>query len=108
MKNIIYLDDLPQQEIIPGFKGKFIHSDSMTVSYWDIKKGSILPEHQHVHEQISQVIEGEFKLTINGNSKILKPGIAAVIPSNAIHSGEAITNCKVMDIFSPAREDYKI
>lgn len=80
----------------------------MTVSYWDVKKGSKLPEHSHHHEQISQVMEGKFQLTIEGESMDMQLGSSAVIPSNAVHSGIALTDCKVMDIFAPAREEYMV
>jgi len=36
----------------------------------------------------------------------MKAGDIAVIPSNAIHSGQAITDCQLLDVFSPVREDY--
>lgn len=107
MNNIINLNQITQKELIPGFKGSFVHSSTMTVSYWQISKGSVLPEHSHHHEQISQVIKGEFELTIDGKKHIMTPGLLAVIPSNAVHSGVALTDCKIMDIFSPVREDYK-
>jgi len=108
MSNFIEIKTIKQIEIVPGFKARFVHSNSMTISYWDVKKGCKLPEHKHHHDQISQVTEGKFELTIDGISKIMEPGKVAIIPSNAVHSGEAITDCKVMDIFSPVREDYKI
>ncbi len=108
MKKFIDRNSLKSHNMIPGFKARFIHSDKMTISYWDIESGSQLPEHSHPHEQISQVLEGKFKLTIGGESMLMTPGITAVIPSNAIHSGEAMTGCKVMDIFVPVREDYII
>lgn len=31
----------------------------------------------------------------------------AIIPSNIPHSAKALTACKVTDIFSPVRKDYK-
>jgi quercetin dioxygenase-like cupin family protein len=108
MENFINVEFLDAHEMIPGFNAKFVHSESMTISYWEIKKGSTLPEHAHPHEQISQVMEGLFELTIAGTSQIMKPGMVAIIPSNIIHSGKALTDSKVMDIFCPVRKDYMI
>ena len=101
------LKDIPQLEPVSGFKGKFVHSFNMTLVFWEIRAHSFFPEHSHVHEQLSIVTKGEFELTIDGKTMILRPGIVAVIPSNARHSGRAITDCEVTDVFSPVREDYK-
>jgi quercetin dioxygenase-like cupin family protein len=108
MENFITIKEQKSHEIIPGFKARFIHTENMTISFWKIKKGSKLPEHSHPHEQVSQVMKGIFQLTVDGITKDMKPGQAAVIPSNAVHSGMAISDCTVMDIFAPAREDYKV
>ena len=62
------LKDLAARELIPGFNGKMIHTDDMTLAYWDIKAGSVLPEHAHFHKQIAQVISGEFELTVDGKA----------------------------------------
>jgi quercetin dioxygenase-like cupin family protein len=105
--SIVDLDKLPKKEIVPGFLGSMIHTDQVTVAYFDIKAGSILPEHHHVHEQISSLIKGEFELTIDGKIHQLKPGKVAVIPSNIPHSGKAITDCTIIDVFSPTRDDYR-
>ncbi|MGF1923443.1 MAG: cupin domain-containing protein, partial [Bacteroidia bacterium] len=59
------------------------------------------------HEQITEVREGEFQLTFAGETKIYKPGMIAVIPPHVEHSGVALTDCKLLDIFLPVREDYK-
>ena len=53
------------------------------------------------------MIEGKLELVIDGVSTVLEPGMIANIPSNVIHRGKALTNCKVTDVFSPTREDYK-
>lgn len=104
----INLKDVPAKELLPGFSGKMIHTDNMTLAYWDIKAGSILPEHSHVHEQVAaQVIAGEFELTLEGETQLMRAGDIAVIPSNVKHSGRAITDCQLLDVFSPAREDYQ-
>ncbi|OEK02346.1 cupin [Roseivirga sp. 4D4] len=103
----VQLDEIQSKELLPGFSVKFIHAEKMTLAYWDIKAGSVLPEHSHPHEQVAaQVMSGEFELTLEGESKVMKTGDVAVIPSNAVHSGKAITDCQLLDVFSPVREDY--
>jgi quercetin dioxygenase-like cupin family protein len=102
------LADIPAKEIFPGFLGRMIHTQHLTISYWDVTAGSEVPLHHHIHEQMATVLEGEFELEVNGISQVLIPGMVAVIASNIPHRGVAITNCKLMDIFTPVREDYKI
>ena len=99
--------DIEQKEIIKGFKGRFVHTDSFTISFWEIDAGAELPLHSHFHEQTTQVTEGKFLMTINGVTKTYTPGTILKIPSNIEHKGKAITDCKITDIFSPVREDYK-
>jgi len=98
---------IPQREIIKGFKGRFVHTKNFTIAFWEIGEGSVLPEHAHIHEQTTQVLEGTLELTMNGKTHICTSGQIAVIPSNVIHKGKAITACKLIDTFSPVREDYK-
>jgi len=102
--------DIPQlkeNEVVPGFRGKFIHSEKMTVAYWTITAGSVLPEHKHPHEQIVNLISGEVEFTLGGETRKITPDTSVVIPSNVIHSGKALTDCYIIDIFHPVREDYK-
>ena len=103
----IVLKKIPSKEIMPGFSGRLVHSANMTFAHWDIKAGAPLPSHSHAHEQVVNVIEGEFELTVNGESHLLQANDVFIIPSDAIHSGKAITDCKIIDVFYPVREDYR-
>ena len=93
--------------MIPGYSARFIHTERMTLSYLDVKAGAALQEHSHPHEQVSTVIEGEFRLTVDGEQIDFGPGSVIVIPSNTKHSGLALTDCKLLDVFTPVREDYR-
>lgn len=101
------LNTLPSKELMPGYHGKMVHGNQLTWAFWTVEKGAVVPEHQHPHEQIMHVVEGDFEFTLDGETKICKPGDIVHIPSNLPHSGKAITPCKLMDVFSPAREEYK-
>lgn len=103
----IELSSVEAQEIIPGFQARFVHGDSYTLAFWDVVAGAELPEHSHVHEQAAQVLEGRFELTVEGEIHVCGPGAVVLIPSNAVHSGKALTDCKLMDVFTPVREDYR-
>ena len=101
------LKDLEEREIVPGYRVKFVHSENMTLAYWDVDQGAALPEHSHPHEQIANVLEGRFELTVDGEPRILEPGMVAVIPGGVPHSGVALTPCRLLDAFHPPREDYQ-
>lgn len=103
----ISISTLKSIELLPGFDGKFIHTENMSLGYWSIKAGSVLIEHAHVHEQVTHILEGKFEMTINGETNIIEPGMIAVIPGGSNHSGRAISDCMALDVFQPVREDYK-
>jgi quercetin dioxygenase-like cupin family protein len=104
---MINLKDIKSREVVPGFFGKFIHGQSSTVGVWDIKAGSSLPAHQHPHEQITYVLEGELQMKIGDEDFHFTEGMMHVIPSNTPHSARALSNCRVIDVFVPVREDYR-
>ena len=103
----IDIKDIRELEPVPGYHGRFLHCENMTVAFWEIEAGAVMPEHAHPHEQVFTILEGEFDLTIADETKRCIPGHAAVIPSNVPHSGRAITPCRVIDIFYPVREDLR-
>ena len=101
------ISEIEQKEIFKGFKGRFIHMETFTIAFWEIEAGSELPLHSHIHEQTTEIIEGELEMTCNGVTKVYEPGEIITIHSNVEHSGKALSNCRLTDIFCPVREDYK-
>ncbi len=101
------IENIKQKELLSGIKARFIHTNHNTIGFVELEKGAVLPEHSHVHEQTTQVIEGELELTVDGKTIVLHPGTIITVPSNVVHSAVALTFCRVTDIFYPIREDYK-
>jgi quercetin dioxygenase-like cupin family protein len=107
-KKMIEINALPQHEIKEGFKARFVHTENLSLGYWDVEEGAVLPMHSHFHEQVTQVLEGKFELTVGDETKIYENGQLVVIAPHIVHGGKALTKCKIFDIFSPVREDYKV
>lgn len=103
----VNVSNIPAREIIPGYNGRLIHSDHMTVAYWSITAGSPIPRHDHPQEQIVNMQEGRFELTVDGEPHVLTAGDIVVIPPNVPHSGVAITDCRILDVWTPPRDDYR-
>jgi quercetin dioxygenase-like cupin family protein len=101
------LEDIPVRQTWPGFYGRMVSGDKSTLAFWDIKKGSQGLEHHHVHEQITYVVEGQLEMIIGGEKYFLTAGSVHVIPSNVPHSAYAVTDCRLIDSFAPARDDYR-
>jgi quercetin dioxygenase-like cupin family protein len=101
------LSDVPEREVLPGFRGRFIHTDSMALTYWNIDTDCGIPAHAHPHEQVVNMLEGELELTVAGVRHVLRPGQVFVIPGNVEHSARALTPVRVLDVFTPVREDYR-
>ena len=93
-------------KIWEGIYGKIHHSQNVTCAHITIQKGAILPEHFHAQEQWSHLLEGEMEFTVGGETQLLKTGQTAYIPSNVPHSAKTFTECKLIDVFSPTREDW--
>lgn len=103
----VQVDQLPSKEILKGYHARTIHTGTMTFVYWTVEAGHSIPEHSHIHEQVAHVLSGEFELTVDGETRNLTPGLVAVISPNVRHGGRAVTDCLLLDVFHPERDDYK-
>jgi quercetin dioxygenase-like cupin family protein len=101
------IEAIEAKELVPGFAARFVHAENMTFAYWDVAEGALLPSHDHPHEQVVNILAGRFELTVEDDTRILDAGDVVVIPSNAAHSGRALAECRILDVFHPVREDYR-
>jgi len=94
--------------VAPGVKRKVQQDgEHLMLVQVTLEKGSVVPEHQHRHEQITFVVTGHIQATIPGKVVDLRPGDSIRFPSNVPHRVTAIEETLVMDVFSPPREDFR-
>jgi len=93
--------------IFPGVQSVMEHSAQITYGCVNLEEGVIVPLHSHPHEQWTYILEGQMEFTLDGEKQLLTSGMGAFIPSHALHGAIAVTACKVIDVFTPVREDYR-
>jgi mannose-6-phosphate isomerase-like protein (cupin superfamily) len=89
-----------------GWSGRFFHSENMTFAHWDIAADAAdLHEHEHLQEEVWNVVEGQVVLVVGGCEKRLGPGMAAVVAPNTPHSVKPVGACRVIVTDYPVRHD---
>jgi len=101
------IKELTPKQLTPGITGYYAHGEKHSFGLVELKAGSRVPMHQHLNEQITFILEGQLDMIIDGKPCSLTSGMYHIIPSNILHSAVAVTDCKLIDTFSPVREDYK-
>jgi mannose-6-phosphate isomerase-like protein (cupin superfamily) len=89
---------------LPGWSGRFFHSENNTFALWDIAADAApLHEHHHPEEEVWNVVEGELLLTIDGDERPLGPGSGAIVPPGTPHSARVTTACRAVVVDHPVR-----
>ena len=100
-------DHVEKEQVTPLLARQVIHGEKMTVALIHLRKGAIVPMHQHEHEQCSTVQRGRIHFVVVGEEAMLQAGDVLVIPPGAPHTVEALEDSLVLDMFSPARDDWQ-
>jgi len=99
-------NSLPIVERLPGWYGRYFHSQNMTFAHYDFTQGSSIHEHFHPEEEVYEVIEGDLEVTIDGVAQVARAGWVAIVPGNVRHSVKALTDGKAIIVDYPARRDF--
>jgi quercetin dioxygenase-like cupin family protein len=92
------------KEPLPGWKGRFFHSESMGFAYYAVEAGASIHEHSHPNDEVWHVVEGSLEVTVGGETQVAGPGCAAVVPPNTPHSVKALTDARAIVVDHPKRD----
>jgi quercetin dioxygenase-like cupin family protein len=98
--------DVEVEQLNPLFERQLIVGDKMMLSRIILRKGFVVPLHQHENEQISYIVEGALKFWIDEREIVVRAGEVLCIPSNMPHKAEAMEDTLDFDIFYPPRADW--
>ncbi len=97
----------PTIEICPGITRRTVaNGKTMYQMMATLEAGSRMPAHSHSQEQIVHILEGKMQLIVDGVRHELSTGDSFYLASNIPHGVEVILPTRVLDTFSPPRNDY--
>lgn len=106
-KPFIFGDKTPRESVGEGLTRQLLgYNDSILMARVEFDTGAVGEIHSHPHSQVSYVESGEFDVHIDGVEKRLGPGDSFYIHPNVKHGAVCRKSGFLLDVFSPAREDF--
>jgi quercetin dioxygenase-like cupin family protein len=99
-------DTLPAEQLNPLLSRKIISGERTMIAHIYLKKGCVVPAHSHDNEQMTYILKGALKFTVNGREILLTEGQVMHIPSNVVHAAVAVEDTLDVDVFCPPRQDW--
>ena len=101
------IDRIAARNIFTGIRGRYAHGERSTIGDVELDADTVIPIHHHPHEQLTYLLEGSMHFVVGDETLMMNPGDIALIPGGVSHGGKTITRCRVIDLFAPARDDYR-
>ncbi len=101
--------DMPKEKVNDHLERRLITGDRMMLAHVYLKKGCVVPRHQHHNEQLTYILEGALHFWIGEDEKqevVVRAGEVLQIPEHVWHKAQALEDTVDVDVFSPPREDW--
>ena len=103
----ITTNDVPWDTIGPGLTRQILgYGPDLMLVRVEFEKGAVGVMHHHPHRQVSYVVAGAFEVTVNGETRVLRTGDCFYVAADLVHGAVALEKGTLVDVFTPAREDF--
>ena len=102
-------NDMPKERVNAALDRRLVTGERMMLAHVYLKKGCVVPRHQHDNEQITYILEGALHFWIGEDESqeiVVRAGEVLHIPSNVWHKAEALEDTLDVDVFDPPRQDW--
>jgi quercetin dioxygenase-like cupin family protein len=100
-------DEIALEKITEMVSRKIIRGCRLMLAHAYLKRGAIVPMHQHESEQMTYVLQGALRAHVAGVEFTVREGEVLHVPSGVPHQAEALDDTLELDVFSPGREDWQ-
>jgi quercetin dioxygenase-like cupin family protein len=101
--------DMPKEKVSDSIDRRLVTGERMMLAHVYLKKGCVVPRHQHDNEQLTYILEGALRFWIGEDESeevVVRAGEVLVIPSMVWHKAEALEDTLDVDVFNPPRRDW--
>jgi quercetin dioxygenase-like cupin family protein len=101
--------DMPKEKVNDHLDRRLITGERMMLAHVYLKKGCVVPRHQHENEQLTYILEGALHFWIGEDERqevVVRSGEVLHIPAHVWHKAQALEDTVDVDVFSPPREDW--
>ena len=102
-------DEMPKESVSPMLDRRLVTGERILLAHVYLRKGCIVPRHQHDNEQLTYILDGALRFWIGEDESeevVVRAGEVLHIPSNVWHKAEALEDTLDVDVFSPPRQDW--
>ena len=102
-------DDMPKERVAEKFERRLVTGERVMLAHVYLKKGFVVPRHQHDNEQLTYILEGALRFWIGEDESqklVVRAGEVLHLPSWVWHKAEALEDTLDVDVFSPPRQDW--
>ena len=98
---------VPVENVADGIRRQMVVGENVMVCRFTFDPFVVTDVHTHPHEQVTLVVKGKAKFTIDGLAVIVAAGDVLHFPPHNSHGATMLDEEVVLiDIFSPIREDF--
>ncbi len=98
--------EVPKENVTPVIARQIVTGAQAMAGMITLQKGSHVPRHSHVSEQLTYVLKGSLRFRIDGEEILVNAGEILVVPAWVEHEATAVEHTVELDIFSPIRQDW--
>jgi quercetin dioxygenase-like cupin family protein len=98
--------EIAPEQLNASIARRFITAERVTVARFELKRGGVVARHAHENEQLSIVLAGALRFSLDGRDIVVRSGEVMQIPPNVPHQVEVLEDTDVIDVFSPVRQDW--
>jgi len=102
-------EEIPRESLNENIDRKLVTGDDIMLAHVYLKKGAVVPMHEHHNEQMTYILGGALRFWIGTETAApidVGKGEVLHIPSDVPHKTEALEDTLDVDVFSPPRQDW--
>jgi len=94
-------------QMAPGVRRQILgHGEDLMMVRVEFEAGAVGAVHHHPHRQVTFVAVGTFEVTVGDERATLEPGDCFFAKADVPHGVRALEASTLVDVFTPAREDF--